>query len=57
MLCSLVFIGEVWLGYKHIGPSTFFLYFEFILKINYINIDSTRKISDCKINMLKVERV
>jgi len=34
----------------------FFLFF-FILKINYINIDSIRKISDCKINMLKVERV
>ena len=35
----------------------FFFYFEFILKINYINIDSTRKISDCKINMLKVEHI
>jgi hypothetical protein len=42
---------------KHIGPSTLFLYFEFILKINIINIDSTRKISYCKINTLKVERI
>jgi hypothetical protein len=33
------------------------LYFEFILKKNNINVDSTRKISDCKINTLKVERV
>ena len=37
-------------------PQLFFNFF-FILKINYINIDSIRKISDCKINMLKVERV
>jgi len=35
----------------------FFLYFEFILKKNNINVDSTRKISDYKINVLKVERV
>jgi len=35
----------------------FFLYFEFILKTNNITIDSTRKISYCKINVLKVERV
>jgi len=27
------------------------------LKASNINIDSTRKISDCKINALKVERV
>jgi len=48
----------VWLGHKHIGPSTFFfLYFEFILKTNNINVDSTRKISSCKINGLKVERI
>jgi hypothetical protein len=33
------------------------LYFEFILKKNNINVDSTRKISDYKINVLKVERV
>jgi len=37
--------------------SLFFLYFEFILKTNNINVDSTKKISDCKINALKVERV
>jgi len=23
--CRLVFTGEVWLGYNHIGPSIFFL--------------------------------
>ena len=56
--CRVVFIGEVWLGHNHIDPSTlFFLYFEFILKTNNTNIDSIRKISDCKINTLKVERV
>jgi hypothetical protein len=47
----------VWLGFNHIDPSTFFLYFEFILKTNNTNVDSKRKISYCKINMLKVERV
>ena len=53
-----LFIGKVVWSPKHIGTSTlFFLYFEFILKKNNINVDSTRKISDCKINALKVERV
>jgi hypothetical protein len=53
-----LFIGKVVWSPKHIGTSTlFFLYFEFILKKNNINVDSTRKISDCKINTLKVERV
>jgi hypothetical protein len=48
----------VWLGYKKIGPSSlFFLYFEFILKTNNINVNSWRKINNCKINKLKVERV
>jgi hypothetical protein len=56
--CRLVFIGEVWLGHNHIGPSTlFFLYFEFILKTNNTNVDSIRKISDYKINTLKVDHV
>jgi hypothetical protein len=56
--CRLVFIGEVWLGHNHIGPSTlFFLYFVFILKTNNTNVDSIRKISACKINALKVECV
>ena len=49
---------------KHVGPSTslffvnfdFFLFFLF-LKANNINVDSIRKISDCKIHALKVERV
>jgi hypothetical protein len=53
-----LFIGKVAWSPKHIGTSTlFFLYFEFILKTNNINFDSTRKISDCKINALKVEQV
>jgi hypothetical protein len=48
----------VWLGHNHIGPSTlFFLYFEFILKTNNTNVDSIRKISDYKINTLKVDHV
>jgi hypothetical protein len=49
---------------KHIGPSTslFFVNFDFsyffvFLKASNINVDSTRKINDCKINALKVERV
>jgi hypothetical protein len=56
--CRLIFIGEVWLGHNHISPSTlFFIYFEFILKRKNTNVDSIRKISDRKINTLKVERV
>jgi len=56
--CKLIFIGEVWLGQNYISPSTlFFIYFEFILKTNNTNVDSIRKISNCKINTLKVERV
>jgi len=56
--CKLIFIGEVWLGENYISPSTlFFIYFEFILKTNNTNVDSIRKISNCKINTLKVERV
>jgi len=64
------FIGEVWLGQNHNGPSTFpflsfslfffliliFSFFVF-LKANNINVDLTRKINDCKIYALKVERV
>jgi hypothetical protein len=49
---------------KDISPSTFlffvnfdfFLIFFVFLKASNINVDSTRKISDCKINALKVER-
>jgi len=37
-------------------PQVFF-FFEFILKTNNTNVDSRRKINDCKINTLKVERV
>jgi len=36
---------------------SFFSYFFVFLKASNINIDSTRKINDCKINALKVERV
>ena len=49
---------------KHIGSSTslffvnFKLFFFFVfLKASNINVDPTRKISDCKINALKVEHV
>ena len=50
---------------KHIGPSTFlffidldfFLFFFVSFETSNINVGSTRKISDCKINALKVERV
>jgi hypothetical protein len=65
-LCVLwsLFIGKVAWSPKHIGPSTslFFVNFDFsyffvFLKASNINVDSTRKISDCKINALKVERV
>jgi len=35
----------------------FFFVFLYFLKISNINVDSTRKISDCQINALKVERV
>jgi hypothetical protein len=34
-----------------------FFYFFLFLKANNINVDSIRKISDCKIHALKVERV
>jgi hypothetical protein len=56
--------------YFQTSPSTFlflsfpfffinfdFSYFFIFLKASNINVDSTRKISDCKINALKVERV
>ena len=49
-------MGKVVWSPNHIGTSTLF-FFEFILKKNNINVDSTRNISDCKINALKVERV
>ena len=50
---------------KHIGPSTslffvnfdFSIFFVFSLKTSNINVDSTRKINDCKNNALKVKRV
>jgi len=35
----------------------FFFVFLNFLKTSNINVDSTRKISDCQINALKVERV
>jgi len=35
----------------------FFLFFFVFLKATNINVDSTRKISDCKIYALKVERI
>jgi len=65
----VAFIEEVWLGQNHNGPSTFpFLSFSFFflifslsffifLKASNINVDLTRKISDCKIYALKVKRV
>jgi hypothetical protein len=60
--CSMVFTGEVWLDHNHIGPSTFFcinfdFFFFVFLKASKVNVDSTRKISDCKIKAFKVERV
>ena len=33
------------------------MYFEFILKTDNINVDSTKQINDCKNNTLKVERI
>jgi hypothetical protein len=53
---------NLYLWVKWFGPQTtlvpqLFFFFEFILKKNNINVDSTRNISDCKINVLKVERV
>jgi len=42
------------------GPSTFlfcFFYFEFILKTNNINVNSTKKINNYKNNALKIEHV
>jgi hypothetical protein len=65
LLCTLVFIGEVWLDHKHIGPSTLFLflYFKFFyflyffLKRAISTSAQQGKISDYKINALKVERV
>jgi len=66
----VAFIGEVWLGQNHNGPSTFpflsfsfffvnfdFSYFFVFLKTSNININLTRKISDHKIYALKIERV
>jgi hypothetical protein len=67
---SLVFIGKVLLGFQT-SPSTFpFLFFSsffckfqflifFVLffKTSNIKVDSIRKISDCKIDALTVERV
>jgi len=62
--CSMVFTEKVLLGF-HTSPSTFpFLFFFFLnfdfsffyifLKASNINIDSTRKISDCKINAFQM---
>jgi len=59
--CRLVFIGEYGLAtiaiVLQLSLFFFFIYFEFILNTNNTNIDSIRKISDCKINALKVEGV
>jgi hypothetical protein len=62
----MVFIGQVLLGFQT-SPSTFpflfffvnfnFSFFFVFLKASNINVDSTRKINNCKINALKVERV
>jgi hypothetical protein len=67
LFCVLwpLFIGNVAWSPKHIGPSTFlffidldfFLFFFVSFETSNINVGSTRKISDCKINALKVERV
>jgi len=49
---------------EHIFPSIFLFFVNFnffnffiFLKANNINVDLTKKISDCKINALKVEHV
>jgi len=65
----MVFIGKVLLGFQT-SPLTFpfllfssffvnfdFSYFFVFLKASNINVNSTRKISDHKIYVLKVERV
>jgi hypothetical protein len=65
-----VFIAKMLVGFQT-APSTFlflllffcffvnfdFSYFFVFFKASNINVDSTRKISDCKINALKVEHV